>query len=313
MGKRMRWIVMGLVVLAVGYGLTGVVAVRPGERLVVRRFGRVLEDKPTPGLWVGLPWGMDRVDRVAVDRVQSVVVGYTEDAGNNVMPAGQLLTGDHNLVNVQATIYYKVRPDEVESYVAQAERADGLVALAVEAVMAEWVAGRTVDDVLLNGKNEMGPDLVRRTQERIADYNLGLQVLEARVTLIAAPAEVKPAFDAVAQAQTAISTKINKAEQERESALRTAEGAKFRKEQDTAAYVNNRVTLAKGEADRFLERLRQYEEGKKRNPNYLRQIWEEERGKLFAKLKQNGQIGLLDHHLGADGLDMTISPLPKKP
>ena len=34
------------------------------------------------------------------------------------MPAGQLLTGDHNLVNVQATLYYKVRPDEVEDYVA---------------------------------------------------------------------------------------------------------------------------------------------------------------------------------------------------
>ena len=26
--------------------------------------------KPEPGLWIGLPWGMDRVDRVAVDRVQ---------------------------------------------------------------------------------------------------------------------------------------------------------------------------------------------------------------------------------------------------
>ena len=37
---------------------------------------------------------------------------------------------------------------------------------------------------------------------------------------------------------------------------------------------------------------------------YLRQIWEEERSKLFARLKQNGQIDLLDHHLGANGLDL---------
>jgi membrane protease subunit HflK len=314
-GKTLRTVAVVLVVLAaVGYALTGVVEVRPGERLVVRRFGRVLEAKPEPGLWVGLPWGMDRVDRVAVDRVQSVVVGYTEDAGaDNVIPAGQLLTGDHNLVNVQATVYYKVRPDEVESYVAQADRADALVGRAVETVMTEWVAGRTVDDVLLNGKNEMGPDLVRRTQQRVAEYDLGLQVLEARVTLIAAPDEVKSAFDTVARAQTAISTKLNKAEQQREGELRAAQAAKFRKEQDTAAYVNNRVALAKGEADRFLQRLKQYQEGKKRNPDYLRQIWEEERGKLFAKLKEGGQIGLLDDHLGADGLDLTISPLPKKP
>ena len=47
--------------------LTGVTEVRPGERAVVRRFGRVLDEKPKPGLWIGLPWGIDRVDRVPVD------------------------------------------------------------------------------------------------------------------------------------------------------------------------------------------------------------------------------------------------------
>jgi hypothetical protein len=61
--------------------------------------------------------------------------------------------------------------------------------------------------------------------------------------------------------------------------------------------------------------LNQYRAGVKTNPQYLRQIWEEERGRLFAKLKENGQLGLLDHHLGADGLDLSIAPaLPgKKP
>src|SRR5947209_9355318 len=95
-----------LVVVLLGYALTGVAQVRPGQRAVVRRFGRVLEHKPEPGLWVGLPWGMDRVDRVVVDRVQSVTVGYREggEAGE-ALPAGQLLTGDHNLVNVQAVLY----------------------------------------------------------------------------------------------------------------------------------------------------------------------------------------------------------------
>ena len=57
-----------------------------------------------------------------------------------------------------------------------------------------------------------------------------------------------------------------------------------------------------------------YQEGRRTNPDYLRQIWEEERGKLFAKLKENGQLGLLDDHIGPDGLDFNItSPLPRKP
>src|SRR6516165_9589789 len=124
---RYLWILL----LLVGYGLTGVVPVRPGERAVVRRFGRVLEHKPEPGLWVGLPWGMDRVDRVAVDKVQSVVVGYQEETDDGLtVPAGQLLTGDHNLVDVQVVITYKVRPEAVEDYVTQQDRVDGLIARA---------------------------------------------------------------------------------------------------------------------------------------------------------------------------------------
>src|SRR6516164_6717510 len=180
---RYRWLIA--VVVLVGYVLTGVVQVRPGERGVVRRFGRLLPDRLEPGLAIQLPWGMDRVDRVAVDRVQSVTVGYQEDdLTGESMPAGQLPTGDHNLVNVQVVLTYKVRRDEEAEYGLQAERVDGLLTRAVESVMARWVAGRTVDDVLLNGKNEMRPVLVDQTQEWIEPYRLGVQVLDARVALI---------------------------------------------------------------------------------------------------------------------------------
>src|SRR5947208_1368877 len=137
--------VLGLVLLAglVGYGLTGVVQVRPGERAVVRRFGRVLTHSPDPGLWVGLPWGMDRVDRVVVDQMRSVTVGYIDD--QEARPVGQLLTGDHNLVNVKVVLFYKVRPEEAADFVTHADRVDALLTRAVEAKTAGWVGGHTVD------------------------------------------------------------------------------------------------------------------------------------------------------------------------
>src|SRR5436190_18960039 len=81
--------------------LTGMTEVRPGERAVVRRFGRVLEHKPEPGLWVGLPWGIDRVDRVPVDLVRRVLIGYQPEAADNSQaPPGQLLTGGDHVVSV---------------------------------------------------------------------------------------------------------------------------------------------------------------------------------------------------------------------
>src|SRR5262245_29731884 len=232
---RYRWLIA--VVVLGGYALTGVVQVRPGERGVVRRFGRLLPHPLEPGLAFQLPWGMDRIDRVAVDRVQSVAVGYQEDDfSGETMPAGQLLTGDHNLVNVQAILTYKVRPNEEAEYVLQADRVDALLTRAVESVMGQWVAGRTVDNVLVNGKNEMRPVLKEQTQAWIEPYRLGVQILDARVALISPPDDVKPDFDSVALAQTRNTTRLNTAEQNVARELRMAEAEKYRLEKETAAY-----------------------------------------------------------------------------
>src|SRR4029077_16934917 len=127
----MRYFLAACGLLLLGYLLTGVSQIRPGERAVVRRFGKVV-DVPRPGLYVGLPWGMDRVDRVPADLLRRVQVGYPRDwvDGGQTQPPGQLLTGDHNLVNLQVEIDYAVDQgsdeDYVVDYVLHADRTDGL-------------------------------------------------------------------------------------------------------------------------------------------------------------------------------------------
>jgi membrane protease subunit HflK len=309
-----RWLYVVLLVLLVGYLLTGLTQVRPGERAVVRRFGRVLDYQPEPGLLIGLPWGMDRVDRVPVDQVRRVEVGYLPDADedNLTTPPGQLLTGDHNLVNVRVVVNYAVRHDAVENYVVHADEADGLVARAAETATAEWVAGRTVDDVLLRGKVELPPWLVAEAQRRLEPYHVGVAIRDASVALLLPPPQVKPAFDQVTQAQTEISTRINSAEQEAGKETRKAEAERYRLEQLAAAYANEQVLLARAEADSFERRLKQYQEIRRDNPDALTAIWWDEMGQLFAKLREGGRVDLLDHHLGPDGLDITILTPPKK-
>jgi membrane protease subunit HflK len=301
----MRWLRRALVAGVLLYLLTGVVQVRPGERAVVRRFGRLLDEKPEAGLWVGLPWGMDRVDRVEVDRVRSVSVVYEEDTG---LPAGQLLTGDHNLVNVRVVLYYKVRPDEVGDYVVQSAQVPGVLQRVLEATAAEWVASRGVDEVLLVGKTGLRVDLIDRVRQRVEPYRLGVEVLDSRVEQIAPPDEVKDAFDSVARAQTQIATLRNRAEQEAGTRERLAEADRFRIDQSARAYAHARKLLADRDAKRFHDRLRQYQAARERNPDYLKQIWQEERGRLFDRLKEGGRVDLLDHHLGQGGLDLFTAP-----
>ena len=144
---------------------------------------------PGSGLWVGLPWGLETVDRVAVDRVRRVTVGYlpeSEETGD-AAPPGQLLTGDQNLVNVQVVIDYAVRADAVADFAAAADRADGALARAAEAAIAEWIAGRAVDDVLLAGKAVLPAWLAARLRERLESYRLGIDVHSTGVTHLAPP------------------------------------------------------------------------------------------------------------------------------
>jgi len=307
-----RWLIILGGLLLVGYLLTGVTQVRPGERAVVRRFGRVLDEKPGPGLWIGLPWGMDRVDRISVDTVRRVTVGYQPSTEESGTPAGQLLTGDQNLVNVQVVIDYEVREADVAEFVVQQDRVDGLVSRVTESVLAEWIGGRQVDDVLLRGKANLPRHLEQTVQERLEPYRLGIQVRQAHVAHLFPPDEVKSAFDDVSRAQAGIRTRTNQAEQDAERRLREARSEQYRLEQLAAAYSVEQKLQARAEAERFERRLEKYQALRRDNPAYLRGIWLDEIGRLFRRMKENGQVDLLDHHLSADGLDLTIIQAPKK-
>jgi membrane protease subunit HflK len=303
---------IGLGVVALLASLvTGLTQVQPGEIAVVRRFGRVLDYTPGPGLYVGLPWGMERVDRVKVDEVRRVPAGFSgrEAADGDVTPPGQLLTGKHNLVNVGIVIDYQVKPEEVVDFVVQADRVEALIERAAENALAEWVAGREIDVVLLRGKQELPKWLKDQTQERIRPYRLGVEITDAGVTHLSAPADVKSAFDDVTRAEIAAGQRKNEAVQKAKKGRSDAQTEKNDIERQIVSYANTQRVMAEAEAENFARRLEQYRRLGKDNPYFLNALWWDEMSRLYARLRDNGRIDLLDNHLGADGLDITQVPL----
>ncbi len=313
----MRWLILGFAgfLILLITAVTALTQVEPGERAVVRRFGMVLADRPGPGLYRGLPWGMDRVDRVAVGKVRRISVGFTgaESEDPSGTPAGQLVTGDHNLVNVQAEIYYKVSEDQVDKFALQADRVEPVLARLTEAALAEWIAGRTVDDVLVRGKLELPAHVRDVVQERLRPYDLGVEVEQASIIRLYPPDEVKTAFDEVAKAQTKIRTQINQAEQEKERRLSEARAEVFHKQRQAAAYTQEQKLQAQAEAAAFLKQLAQYRTLAARDPDYLNTLWLDGMTAIYAKMKEAGRIDVLDHYLSKEGLSITQFPLlPKK-
>lgn len=303
---------LGLVVLL--SLATSVTQVQPGELAVVRRFGKILLEKPGPGLHIGLPWGMDRVDRIPVELVRTVMVGVSLAANEDeTVPQGQLLTGDHNLVNVQAEIHYKVIENEVANFVLQQDRVDGLIARAAEAALAEWAAKGKVEVILLTGKRFLPAWLVPTLQEIIEPYHLGVRIQQASITQLTPPAEVKPSFDEVGQEQARIATKINQALQEKDRKLREGEGEKFRLESLAKAYAREQHLAASAEAENFRKRLDQYRQLARTNPDYLNSMWTDSMTRLFSRMKETGRLDVLDNYLSAEGLNITQFPLlPRK-
>jgi membrane protease subunit HflK len=310
---KKRIVIVVVAVIAAVSLLTALKPIKPGQRAVVRRFGRVVAT-PEPGLWIGLPWGLERIDLLSI-QLSRVVVGYDKDAeeAEGMTPRGQFLTGDHNLVNVQAKIDYAVDESNLVDFVEQQDRVEGVVSRAAEAVLAEWIAGRKVDEILIRGQADLPVYLVQHTQERIEDYRLGIRIHHANVSHLLPPTQVKADFDAVTRAQAAIHTVENEALQRQTEILREAEQKGFQIQKQAEAYKIERLRLARADADRFNKRLQTYRQLRKDNPDYLAAIWWDEMGKLFARMKETGRLDLLDNHLGADGLDITtFPPMPKK-
>lgn len=289
-----------MAILFAVYLLTGVAIVRPGERAVVRRFGAVVAN-PGPGLWIGLPWGFDRVDRVATDLVRSVRVGYEPESD-----FGQLLSGDHNLVDIQVQIHYTIPPAEAARFVASSDRVDGAITRTTESALAEWVSARQVDDVLLHGKAQIPTGLIGPVRDRLAPLKLGIEVNAITVSHLAPPdeAEIRNAFAAVTSAQSAIRTLEHEATTAAELQLRSARAKSFEIEQSAAARAHERAAFARADADAFRRRFEQYQKLKRSNANLLAAIWWEELGPLLGKMQAEGRIDLIDNRVGADGFDI---------
>ena len=305
-----------LLATVVAYAFTGVYQVAPEERAVVRRFGRVVAH-PEPGLGVGLPWGVDRVDRVPVRTVRQLRVGYDAEVANDTAaPPGQLLTGDQNLVNVQLVIDYAIgeTDDDLDNYIFHRDQVDAALARAVEAAAGEWVAGRTVDQVLLTGTGALPAWVMDRLAERLPELKLGVRVQRASVALVAPPDEVRAAFEAVTQAQTAVRTKETQAQQERDQRLRQADALRYRLGQEASAYRESQQRQADADATDFLAQLAAYREVKAANPDALAFLWWDEMRRAVTALKaRGGRVKPLDHHLQGGELNLTeFVPLPKR-
>ncbi|MCG8588288.1 MAG: permease, partial [Proteobacteria bacterium] len=183
----------GLVLLALIWLPGGLLVVEPGYRGVVQRFGRVVESDLAPGLHLHWPPPIGRGSAVDVARIRQV--GISASARGR---ASYFVTADANLLDVRAVVHYRVN-DPVR-FAFGVEDAEGIVADLARGVFVRIVAATPIDGLYTTERVRTEQALRAALKERMGSLAVGVEVVDARLLDVHAPASVHEAFRDVASA-----------------------------------------------------------------------------------------------------------------
>lgn len=253
----MRWPATLVILALAAYAASSVYFVQPDEQVLVRRFGAVSGRPREPGAHIGLPWGMDRIDRFKPREIKHVAVGHIGASGGPMTPgATEFLTADRNLIRVEATVQYTVR-DPARFLYGTIER-ETLLATAAEAAFTRMLATMPIDDALTQGKPQLAQQ-VRDALERLADdLQWGVAIRSVDVRSVEPPAEVAAAFNNVISAQHQREQTVHRAEGEASRRVAQAGAEAQRLLNQATAQRDRSIQAARGEANRFEQLLAQY-------------------------------------------------------
>ncbi len=250
--------------LLAGWALAGLTAIEADEVGIVRRFGQELPEELEPGLHWRWPWPIEEVTRVQPGWVHTVEVGFRTIPGGPAVPAARvwssphgndgisrvpdeavMITGDGNLLEVQATLRYTIaRPHD---YLFAAADVDAILRSAAETMLRERIGASTFAALLTSDREVLQEQVLRRLRERCAAYGrsgLGVRLEGLALHDLHPPQEVVSAYHEVTRAMEKRDEKVNRAEAERVSMIRAQEGESLQTVRAAQAEATQKVGMA---------------------------------------------------------------------
>ena len=231
---------------------SGFYIVQQGERGVVLRFGAKTEVTEA-GLRWHFPYPFERVEKVNVEKVSTIEIGYRTVArggGKNKVPKEALmLTEDENIIDIEFAVQFKIK--DPSAYLFNIRDPEVTIAQATESAVREVVGKSTLDFALTEGRNEVARDARELLQQILDRYETGIQVVAVETQRAQPPDEVRAAFDDAVKAREDEQRLKNEAEAYANDLIPRARGAAARLLQEAEAYRSSTVARAEGDARRF--------------------------------------------------------------
>jgi modulator of FtsH protease HflK len=255
------------IVLIVWGAYSSFYTVQPEERAVVKRFGSVTGISD-PGLHFKMPFGMDRVQIVATERVLKQEFGFrteqikpdgegrTRFSSREFPDESQMLTGDLNVVDVEWVVQYRIA-DPIKYLYSMREPDRSLRDLS-ESVMRRVVGNNIGSEVLTTGRVEISTKARDEIQTAMTRFDNGIHVITVELQDVVPPTRVQPAFNEVNEARQERERMINEATKQANQAIPRVQGEANRVIAEAKGYAVERVNRAQGEAQRFSAVLAEY-------------------------------------------------------
>jgi membrane protease subunit HflK len=253
-----------LVLIGISILLTIFYQVEADEVAVVQRFGKYVRQEG-PGLRYKLPFGLETVRKVKVQRVLKAEFGFrSEEPGIRTRFSQQsfpeealILTGDLNVADVEWIVQYRIA-DPVKFLFGSRNPPKALRDVA-QIVMRTVVGDHTVTEVLTERRMEIAHQAQVKMQELLNLYQTGLRVETVKMQNVTPPSDaVKRAFNEVNEAQQEKARKVNEALQAYNQEVPRARGEAERTITKAEGYAINRTNTAKGDVARFNALLAEY-------------------------------------------------------
>ena len=261
-------ILLGLVILAVLWTLSGLYRVLPDEQGVVLRFGKFV-NTTQPGLNYHFPYPIETALTPKVTKVNRIDIGFRSERDSGFSSSGGvadvpqeslMLTGDENIVNIDFSVFWVIK--DAGKFLFKIQDPQGTVKAAAETAMREVIAKSNIQPILTEGRAKIELETQEIIQAILDEYNSGIQVTQVQTQKADPPDQVIDAFRDVQAARADMERSKNEAEAYANDVIPRARGEAQKILQAAEAYKKEVVAKAEGEASRFVSIYTEYAKAK---------------------------------------------------
>ncbi|MBI3699214.1 MAG: FtsH protease activity modulator HflK [Afipia sp.] len=268
---------VALVVLAalVIWGLSGFFRVQSEELGVVLRFGKHVRTLG-PGLQYHLPYPVETVLLPKALRVSTLSIGMRiiddsrRGGGTTIRDVPEeslMLTGDENIVDVDFTVLWRIKPDGVGDFLFNIQNPEGTVKAVAESAMRDVIGRSNIQPILTGARTTTEAAVLELMQKTLDSYGSGILVQQVQMQKVDPPSQVIDSFRDVQAARADGERLQNEAQTYANRVVPDANGRAAQILQVAEGYKQQAVAEAKGQSARFLAVYDQY----KKAPDVTRQ------------------------------------------